>query len=95
MERASIEFATRDPVAALQHLVIALTPEVEQRGFEFEASGEAWAHWVDRDDPRIVLRAYAYATEGGGISFTVTGAPMRSALSEHFLESVPRLLAER
>lgn len=73
---ADLPYATADPVGALEALVPKVTLVLEPHGFVAEAAGRGWAHWVPAADSSIVIRAYAFRADGGGISFSMTGASM-------------------
>jgi hypothetical protein len=68
--------AGKHPVAALAGLIPQLTAALERHGFVPEAAGRDWAHWISQEDEKVVVRAYAFASEGGGVSLTITGASM-------------------
>jgi hypothetical protein len=71
-----------DPVAALAGLIPQLTPVLERSGFVHEAAGRDWALWVSQRDEKVVVRAYAFASEGGGVSLTMTGASMAADVEQ-------------
>ena len=73
-----IRLHTRDPVVALAELVPRLTAALGPHGFIAEGAGNDWAHWVREGDDSVVLRAYASLSDGGLVSITMTGAPMRA-----------------
>ena len=77
-----------DPVAALARLVPRLTQVAERHGFVHEAAGRDWAHWVSRRDEKVVIRAYAFASDGGGISVTMSGATMSADVERDVMEAI-------
>jgi hypothetical protein len=65
-----------DPFAALAGVMPRLTPVLGRHGFVPEGAGRDWEHWVSQEDAKVVIRAYAFASQGGGVSLTMDGAPM-------------------
>jgi hypothetical protein len=53
-----------------------LTRVLVRHAFVYETAAADWAHWVSEKDEKVVVRAYAFTSEGGSVSLTTTGASM-------------------
>ena len=70
-----------DVVEALADFAARADDVFSRHGFEVEARGRDWAHWVR--DPQAPVRAYAF-TDGEHQGISLTG-PMSAALAAELL----------
>jgi len=61
---------------------------LKPHGFVSEAAGRDWAHWVSQADEKVVVRAHARTSHGGGVSLSMTGGLMSAEMQRDLVSAI-------